>query len=77
MIRSTKVQSYASSSGINWHFIIEIAPWMEGFYEGWLGFKTLSEKICRTQNSNTDSAVIPDKRSRGSGQFLTIGVCKS
>ena len=31
VIRSDEVQSYASSTGINWHFIVELAPWMGGF----------------------------------------------
>ena len=30
-IRSDEVQSFESSSGINWHFIVELAPWMGDF----------------------------------------------
>ena len=37
VIRSDEVQSYASSTGINWHFIDELAPWMGDFMKGWLG----------------------------------------
>ena len=33
VIRSDEVQSYAPSSSINWHFTVELAPWMGGFYE--------------------------------------------
>jgi len=35
--KSDDVQSYVSSSGINWHFIVELAPWMGGFYERLVG----------------------------------------
>ena len=34
---SDELQSYVSSSGINWHFIVELAPWMGGFYERLVG----------------------------------------
>ena len=37
MIRSDEVQSYASSTGINWHFIVELASLMGDFMKGWLG----------------------------------------
>ena len=31
------VQSYVSNSGIKWSFIVELAPWMGGFYERLVG----------------------------------------
>ncbi len=31
------VQSYISSQGINWKFIVQLAPWMGGFYERLVG----------------------------------------
>ena len=37
MIRSDEVQSYASSTGIIWHFIVELAPLMGDLMKGWLG----------------------------------------
>ena len=36
-IRSHEVRSYASSTGISWHFIVELAPWKGGFYERMVG----------------------------------------
>ncbi|XP_045205909.2 uncharacterized protein LOC123558098 [Mercenaria mercenaria] len=36
-IKSEDVQNYCSSVGIKWRFIIEIAPWMGGFYERLVG----------------------------------------
>lgn len=33
IILSEEVQSYVFTSGVNWHFIVEQAPWMAGFYE--------------------------------------------
>ena len=31
------VQNYASSVGVRWNFIVELAPWMGGFYERLVG----------------------------------------
>ncbi|XP_052809626.1 uncharacterized protein LOC128238092 [Mya arenaria] len=51
---SSEVQSYTSSSGINWHFIVELAPWMGGFYERLVGLvkrslrKSLGRKLLTT-----------------------------
>ena len=39
VIRSDEVQSYASSSSINWHFIVELAPWMGDCIKEWLALK--------------------------------------
>jgi hypothetical protein len=33
MITNKVIKSYAAEHGIKWHFIIERAPWMGGFYE--------------------------------------------
>ena len=32
-----EVQNYASNIGVKWTFIVELAPWMEGFYERMVG----------------------------------------
>ncbi|XP_070567289.1 uncharacterized protein [Ptychodera flava] len=31
------VRSYAANQGVQWHFIVELAPWMGGFYERLVG----------------------------------------
>lgn len=37
VIRDEDVQSYVSTAGIHWSFIVELAPWMGGFYERLIG----------------------------------------
>ena len=36
-IKCDQIQSYISNSGIKWSFIVELAPWMGGFYERLVG----------------------------------------
>ena len=33
VIRGDDVQNYVSNTGVKWLFIVELAPWMAGFYE--------------------------------------------
>ncbi|XP_071176444.1 uncharacterized protein [Mytilus edulis] len=45
------IQNYVSNKGINWKFIVELAPWMGGFYERLVGLAKRSlrktiEKVC-------------------------------
>ena len=35
--KDPRVQSYVSEQGIKWKFIIELEPWMGGFYERLVG----------------------------------------
>lgn len=54
-VRDPDVQSYIANEDIKWQFIVELAPWMGGFYERLIGivkrclrktkFKTIS--FCR------------------------------
>ena len=37
VIRCEEVQDYVSNSRIKWSFIVELAPWMGGFYERLVG----------------------------------------
>ena len=37
MVTSTGVNNYAVRQGIQWKFIVELAPWMGGFYERIVG----------------------------------------
>ena len=37
VLKSDDVQSYVSTRGIKWNFIVELAPWMGGFYERLVG----------------------------------------
>ncbi|CAC5390307.1 unnamed protein product [Mytilus coruscus] len=51
VIHDEDVQNFASNSGIRWSFIIELLPWMGGFYERLVGLvkptlrKTLKKKL--------------------------------
>ena len=50
VIKSEDVQSYVSRSGIKWIFIVEMAPWMGGFYERLVGLvkRALRKGLHRT-----------------------------
>ena len=37
VIKDQSLQSYISNQGIKWSFIIEVSPWMGGFYERLVG----------------------------------------
>ncbi|XP_045185375.2 uncharacterized protein LOC123543362 [Mercenaria mercenaria] len=51
VLKSTEVQDYVSREGIKWNFIVELAPWMGGFYERLVGIvkrafrKTIGRKL--------------------------------
>ena len=51
MLHCDEVQNYASDVGTKWLFIVEMAPWMGGFYERLVGLvkralrKTLGRKL--------------------------------
>ena len=51
LLRSEEVQNYVSNVGIKWSFIVELAPWMGGFYERLVGLvkralrKTIGRKL--------------------------------
>lgn len=51
MITCEEVQSYISNKGVKWTFIVELAPWMGGFYERFISLvkralrKTLNRKM--------------------------------
>ncbi|CAC5415551.1 unnamed protein product [Mytilus coruscus] len=51
VIHDEDVQNFASNSGTRWSFIIELSPWMGGFYERLVGLvkrslrKTLKKKL--------------------------------
>ena len=52
--RHHEVQSYTANQGIEWNFIVELAPWMGGFYERLVGtvkgaLKKSIGKICLTE----------------------------
>ena len=49
-----EVQSYTANQGIEWNFIVELAPWMGGFYQRLVGtvngaLKKSIGKICLTE----------------------------
>ncbi|CAG2228174.1 unnamed protein product [Mytilus edulis] len=51
VLYDSDIQNYVSNKGINWKFIVELAPWMGGFYERLVGLakrslrKTMG-KVC-------------------------------
>lgn len=58
-IQSEEVQSYMSGEGIRWTFIIELAPWMGGFYERMVGLvkralrKTVGRRLLTLEQLTT------------------------
>ena len=59
IITAENVQSYSSSVGITWVFIVELAPWMGGFYERMVGLvkralrKTIGKRLLTYDQFNT------------------------
>ena len=51
MVTSTEVNDYAVRQGIQWKFIVELAPWMGGFYERMVGLtkRALRGSQCLTE----------------------------
>ena len=37
MLHNPEVQTYSSNQRIKWKFIVELSPWMGGFYERLIG----------------------------------------
>lgn len=42
VIEEAYVQSYVSGAGIHWRFIVELAPWIGGYYERLVGIVKLT-----------------------------------
>ena len=42
VIKDPSLQSYISNQGIKWSFIIELSPWMGGFYERLVGSSNMA-----------------------------------
>lgn len=59
MIKSNEVQNYVTNKGIKWSFIVELAPWMGGFYERLVGLvkralrKTIGRKLLSVEQMTT------------------------
>ena len=54
-VSNHELQSYTANQGIEWNFIVELAPWMGGFYERLVGtvkgaLKKSIGKICLTED---------------------------
>ena len=51
IVTDERIQDFLAKQGIQWQFIIELAPWMGGFYERLVGLtkralrKTLGSKL--------------------------------
>ncbi|XP_071150570.1 uncharacterized protein [Mytilus edulis] len=50
---NSAVQTYMTNEGIQWQFIVELAPWMGGFYERLIGFPDHNEE------DSTDPEYLP------------------
>ena len=59
-INDPQVQSYLSEKGIKWNFIIELSPWMGGFYERLVGTTkmALKKSIARLHLTRTQLQTI-------------------
>ena len=55
IVKSEEVQNYVSNSGIKWSFIVELAPWMGGFYERLVGLVKRSLRKSVGSNLLTDT----------------------
>lgn len=55
VLQSEDVQSYASNAQIKWKFIVELSPWMGGYYERLVGLvkRTLRKTIGRNLVTST------------------------
>ena len=55
-VGDSDVQSYVANEGIEWQFIVELAPWMGGFYERLIGVvkrclrKTIGNCVLQVNN---------------------------
>ena len=50
VIKCDEVQSYFSKEKIKWRYIVELAPWMGGFYERLVGLIRRCLKKCIGRN---------------------------
>ena len=59
IVQSDEIQNYVSSRSIKWSFIVELAPWMGGFYERLVGLvkrdlrKTIGRKLLSVEQMTT------------------------
>ena len=59
IMTSEEIQSYFSGGGIKWSFIVELSPWMGGFYERLVGLvkrslrKTVGRKLLSDDQMHT------------------------
>ena len=59
IMTSEEIQSYFSGGGIKWSFIVELSPWMGGFYERLVGLvkrslrKTVGRKLLSNDQMHT------------------------
>lgn len=59
ILKSEEVQNYCADERINWHFIVELAPWMGGFYERLVGIikrslrKAIGRKLLNSDQLHT------------------------
>ena len=59
VLNGEELQSYSSNKGIKWSFIVELAPWMGGFYERLVGLikrslrKAIGRKVLNSDQLHT------------------------
>ena len=62
MLMSSDVSNYSARQGIQWKFIVELAPWMGGFYERLVGITKSPQED--TREPMLDRETIDDYFSR-------------
>ena len=71
-----EVQNYASNIGVKWTFIVELAPWMGGFYERMVGVVKRALKINQPKVTIVCSVANCYQGSRSSCKCTTSCVCR-
>ena len=76
MTKFDEVQNYASNIGMKWTFIVELAPWIEGFYESIVCLVKGFKKINQSKVTIVYSIANCSQGSRSSCKCKTSCVCR-
>ena len=67
VLKCPDVQNYASETGISWKFIVELAPWMGGFYERLVGL--VKRSLSRNQTNDEIKIICVPNHKDASDKF--------